>query len=317
MEILKKWKIHDSLYNKLSSVYDQFKLPSMGEFYIMNITKFNSKLNQDLKIKLEQELITKGFIFFLGSSILSLIYYNEIKNIESLFSLSILYVIGDSYVDDSKDKNTKRLNILNALKNNSRTNKSRTNKSINTDPCDNKIKIMLEIYNDIISKFDIKEILDKLIFDEIKHSINQNKDQNFKELYEIAVNKGHNTLELISKLLNIDIDDNIKNIGAVLQLIDDMIDFEEDMKNNITTQVTILISNNILLDEYVISIINIIESIDVKFNVSKIFCYQIIIYFVNKYPHFFNYKIQKKTNYLNYSLFDIVEDFFGLKNLYI
>lgn len=251
----------------------------------------------------EADCLASGIVFFYGCLFYIMHFKGWGNHIEDIFLYNLLYILVDHYIDDIRiDIQLKStaisqmfILIMDPL-------------SYKTMPLiDPILKTIAIVYNRLITRCpQSKDSIITLFKSEIE-GLNIQKTDSLErgKYYDIALRKGGHTMEVLQHIVG-DNDPTIKeasfHLGTIMQLIDDLIDSQQDKKNDINTIATYDFENKGLLDELWIDIIKRIDSIDSRFTIFKILYTIFVVYIPDRLPDRFSQKLKDSTHPIN--LFD-------------
>ncbi len=262
-EKIHKWipsKLDEKTNDKIISAFYTFLL---GINFSPLVNNFNDRI-KEINYDFVDGAKESGALCFFGSIIMSLLQLGYINNIDNLFTFSSCYILIDHYIDDDtiemKDKiNTiKQLNSFIKLKT-----------SVSNNPI---IQAISDKYIEMITLLPKSEPYLKDLFDiEIKTMLLQTKDNLTRDEYlEICESKGGITCLAIQSLLELKITDDEYNLGACIQLVDDILDIDDDIKTRINTIATYDYKKYNNIDNLIVYTINRIDNMSSKYNMFKI-----------------------------------------------
>ena len=192
-----------------------------------------------------------GSICFFGGVFTSLLNYGYIENIEGLFTFALCYMLIDHFLDDkniSDEEKNKCMKEIYAFIHDD------TSKIDNNHKSDNKlINAAAERYFDLLKTApQCREYIIKLFKSELKGVEIQKRKDLPREIYlQIAEEKGGLTAAVIASIIGLTDENESMKLGALIQLVDDVLDIGDDNTLNIYTLARFDIDNK-KLDNYVI-----------------------------------------------------------------
>lgn len=245
--------ILDFIYDKLTDIDYQ---PAIDQF-VRRIDLIDYKFTNDAKVS--------GAICFFGSIMMSLVQLGYINNIDELFTLSSCYILMDHYLDDNTIPMIDKVKTI-----------SQTYKFIDNPTGDNEIEseiiqAVATRYVDMVNKVpSAVDHLKGLFKSEVKSMYLEYQDNLDRETYlESAEMKGGMTCNAIQALLNLEVTNDEFQLGALIQLVDNQLDIEDDMELGIHTIATYDFKNDGNLDKLFIYTVNKIDEMSNKYNIFK------------------------------------------------
>lgn len=282
-----------------------FNNNSLGNLFLNKYTDilFDYKnvlnINKDLDIEKDGDFLSSGFVFFYASLIFIMHYNDYQSKIRAIFLYDMLYICIDNFIDNVNDKLLKKIFITNCRN-------ILNEKYIKTD--NEMINTIQDTYKELISicpniKLDLIEIFNA----EINGVDIQNNDKlNEKDYYNIGCLKGGLTVKILHKIIdntiNLELEQASYEIGIIMQFIDDMIDVNDDIKNNINTIATYQYIKYGNIDKLYIETANRIININKKYTIF-IMLYCIFLFYI-LYINPNNFSDNIKTKFNKYNLFE-------------
>lgn len=208
--------------------------------------------------------LVSGFVCFIGSVLMSLLQQGSVDKLDDLFTFSSCYMLMDHYLDDKDiDKKEKSKLIADIASLMVLKDESKISSPI--------IKLVAKKYLSMIKNNpQAKKQFNHLFKAEVKCFKLQSKDNlSEKEYMRIAEWKGGATCTTIQSLLELPITNHELLLGAVIQLVDDMIDLDEDLESGIHTIATFHIKEYESLEPLFIQTIRRIGEMSCKYNFFK------------------------------------------------
>lgn len=217
----------------------------------------------------EEDCIASGAVFFYGCLCYIMHFNNSGSHIEDILYYNILYILVDHYIDDIKVSSIVKHHAIDQMF--MLLHDPMCYKKLNlSDPS---FELIAITYHKLISRCPAaKRSIIKLFQSEIDGLSIQNKSNHTRNVYyDIALRKGGETMEVLRSIVdNDDLSQATYHLGTIVQLLDDMLDVNSDMKNNINTIATYDLINKGNLDELWTDTIYRINDIDPKFIIFKI-----------------------------------------------
>ena len=246
---------------------------SLGIDFSPVICQFNNRI-KEINYNFLPGSTSSGAICFFGSIIMSLLQVGRINNIEELFTFSSCYILTDHYLDDDTISMNDKIDTIKKITkfigdNKPQTVKPQTVKSQTIDSpiiqavADKYIKMITNIPNS-------NHYLKELFRAEVKtmHLQTQNNLSRDEYLY-ICEWKGGLTCNAIQSLIGLEITDTEYILGACIQLVDDMLDINDDIKLKINSIATYDYRKDGKLDKLLIYTVNRIDNMNRKYNFFK------------------------------------------------
>lgn len=245
----------------------------------------------------EVDCLASGMIFFYGCLFYIMHFPKWGSYINAIFYYNLLYILVDHYIDDVKvefRKKSKAIEQMYILIN---------NPNACLDFVDPILKIIAGIYNKLLLQCpNIKGSIKRLFDSQIKGvKIQKDSDYTREVYYDIAMDKGGHTMQVIQDMLGGDekILESSYHIGTIMQLIDDIADVCSDQEKGINTIATHEITTKGYLDDLWYDIMNRIDLIDDRFIVYKILYTVFAIYLPDRHRTLFREKLWSETTKVN------------------
>jgi len=249
--------------------------------------------------------ITSGATCFFGSLIMSICQLGYIKNIDELFTFAACYILTDHYIDDNtvpmKEK-IKTINQIDTFINNITPNASDLSNENNIGIESEIIKVVAKNYISMINKIPSSEKHLKEMFQvEVKTMFFQtNPNLNRQDYLYISEWKGGLFCIAIQSLLELEITQAEYEIGAVIQLVDEVHDIDDDIQLGINTIATYDYKTYGNLDKLLDYIINKIDNLNSKYNLFKPLLYSALILAVKNHEAKYTQPTINLINNFNY-----------------
>lgn len=263
------------------------------------IKAFRNRLN-DINYNFSKSEQVSGAVCFFGGIFTSVSYYGNVKNIEELFTFALCYMLVDHYLDNSnicfkekKDSITQFLNFLDGNKQNSEN-------------------IILEAgkdrYVSMIEKIPhVENSIKELFHSEIESfKIECGGDFKREDYFKCACDKGGKTALTIAKIIEMENRNDLYEayeLGAAIQFVDDLIDLEDDKKENIHTWAIYELEKGSYLD-YIYICCKIVSNIDKKYNFFKIILFHGLVLGMNDLKIIGDFQIE------NYNIFEGITKYY-------
>jgi len=235
-------------------------------------------------LKLSQYSITSCISMYAVICIVSMIYYHKIKNFNSIYYASILYIDSDYTVDLSPEPQEYIDHINSIIQDDIKWYESHGE----IPECDEKTDKNIRWYRLMIK--DRPQAIYKVfdLFDsEIRSSVIQmKKNISREELMKITLEKSKDTAHFMCAILDIDDDDfrdTLSFIGYICQLVDDFYDMDEDKKAGIKTLFTYDMEKYGNVDQLFEEIIKCLYSLDNKYNLIRLCMLHFTLYIPTKF----------------------------------
>ena len=265
-----------------------------------------------LDYKFTTSAITSGAMCFFGSLLMSFCQLGYVRNIEELFTFASCYILTDHYLDDNTIDIEDKINTIQQIdkfignvsgnvsggisNQNNVSNHEITSPLINA-VSDNYIKMVTNIPSS-------EQHLKKVFHAEVKTMYFQNHNNLDRDTYlHICEWKGGLFCNAIQAILELEVTKDEYDLGACIQLVDDMLDIDDDMSLDINTIVTHEYKENGNLDKLLIYGVEKINKINSKYNMFKIIL-------------LLGFTLAVHTNREKYSseIIDIMDNFIYFKN---
>ena len=241
-KVLEKWLFPKNTPNvTLDTLYLQLK----NNDFTPVIKAFTDRL-ETIPYSFSKSEQVSGSICFFGGVFTSLLNYGYIENIEGLFTFALCYMLIDHFLDDNtinpeeKDKCMKEIYLFMS------TGEKCDNKLINA-AADRYLKLVKEVP-------ECQEYIMKLFKSELEGAKVQSSNKSDREIYlRIAEEKGGLTAAVIGSIIGLNSEkekEEAYDLGQILQLIDDQLDYKDDCTLNIYTLARYDMDHE-NLDEYV------------------------------------------------------------------
>lgn len=226
-EICERW-----LFKKENNLFDlEAVYKGLVEIDFNPVIKaFTDRLDQ-IECKFSKSEQVSGSICFFGGVVTSLLHYGYIEEIEGLFTFALCYMLIDHYLDDNtisyEEKKVSMQDIYLFIY---------TGKRNSENPL---INAAADRYVDLIERVPkSKEMIKKLFESELNGVKIQGKENLSREVYlKIAEEKGGLTAATIGSIIGLKEKEENESmrLGAMIQMVDDLIDIQDDEDLNIMT----------------------------------------------------------------------------------
>lgn len=267
--------VHEDIYFKirkwLPSKTESHVNSLLLEIYCFSLNiDFSSALNQfrhrikEIKYNFVEGGTSSGAICFFGAIIMSLLQTGCIKNMDELFTFSSCYILTDHYLDDDTISLAAKKEAIRQI-----------SSFINLDPgkdIDHEIiRTVSERYQRMVSKIPGSvDHLKKLFQAEVESMYLQSQADLTRDQYlSICERKGGLTCVAIQSLLELEISPAEDVLGQNIQLTDDLLDIEDDIKAGIHTIATHDLRTEGNLDKLLIYTIDKIDEMSSRYNFFK------------------------------------------------
>jgi hypothetical protein len=272
----------DSLYEKINrwmpSKSDRHKYPDLilnfyslfiGLDFSPFIEHFGSKI-KNIRYNFVEGAITSGAVCFFGSLGMSLAQLGYINNIDELFTFASCYILTDHYLDDkeiSLQDKVKTIQQINDFIDTVKPGDSLSNVRIDSEI----IRLVADKYVYMITKIPGSEYhLKESFHSEVKTMYLQRQSNLDRNTYvEISEWKGGLFCHAIQSILCLPVTTAEYDLGACIQLLDDMIDIDDDIDLDINTIATHDYRTYGNLDKILKYLVDRIEKLDCKYNIFK------------------------------------------------
>jgi len=271
LSIIRKWIPNFTLKERCTIMQCllQFSVVKFTSTFTQYINKFNRPEYWDPNILM-------GGLCCFYAGFLILLLSHEIKDInqslDSLFAFTSLYMLIDHYLDNetiNHDEKKLLISIIYQIF----ENPDKINLYIQSSPNPHGIivAILKNIQTILNGQTNSIYYLKKLFDLEVHSTYIQRNPNNSRETYlKLSEEKGGATVQAIEAILNLPVSKEGYELGACIQLVDDIYDTHLDLKQNITTIATYDYQKNGNLDSLLLEVIQRIDGLSGKFNLFKI-----------------------------------------------
>lgn len=272
---IKKWIPTKSDTTSFNNFLLKLYTLCLGIDFSPGIKQFTQRISK-IKYDFTSAAYSSGAVCFYFSMIMSLLQLGYINNIDQLFTFSSCYILIDHFLDDEtipmeiKIKNIKQINEFIGSVTSDTTNFN-TNSNNITKIDSPIIQAVGDKYIEMVTQLPgTTKHLKELFHAEVKTMYLQTHDNLDRKTYlDICEWKGGLTCTAIQSLLGLEITEAEYKLGSSIQLIDDMLDINDDIKSKINTIATHDYKKYGNLDELLIYTIEQIDAIDNKYNFYK------------------------------------------------
>lgn len=250
------------------------------------------------------EAPASALVFFIWSFTFAVHFPNWVNHLEALFNYNLLYLYVDHYIDDTEmtpeQKKTSISQMFILLQN--------PRARFTLPLVDPTLSTIAELYEGLATKYPQSVEAMKAIFKTQIEGLKYQNDPNSSksDLEDICVRKGSRTAEVIATFVGLTPTDawyrDAQTIGAIMQLVDDCIDVEADLKNNVSTIATWIFREHGSLDSLLITIAAHISEIGNHFWMFKISYTLFLCYIPDRWARYFSPEI--RSLFHRYNLFD-------------
>ena len=261
--------------NILLDKLERYRCDRAVDLFIYKLLPHADAFN--LSDKSSGELLSSGLICFCGALLFSMCKFTEIRKLDSIFDLTLLYMLVDHYLDNIQiDSQSKKATISKMLLLLENPELSGTEDKFLTE--------IVETYNRLRENCPTSHSwLKKVFLAEVEGvKIQSNATLDRATYLKIAEKKGGLTSVAIQSLYSNEIADHDYDLGACIQLIDDMLDVHVDIKNDINTIATHDLQTIGSLDELLYYTIDKVYNLPSVFNAYKPIMMGVILYLVSK-----------------------------------
>lgn len=305
----------DSLYKKINkwipSKSDDAKSRStMVQFYVailgVDLSSFFEEFSERIsRIEYDfvESAITSGAMCFFGSLVMSLTQLGYINNIEELFTFAACYILTDHYLDDNTvvmENKVNTIHQINKFIDMVKNHQNHHNKIRIDSPI---IKVVAKNYISMVTKIPSSERYLREVFQaEVKTMYLQTHDNLDRDTYlEISEWKGGLFCNAIQAILELEVTQAEYDLGACIQLVDDILDIEDDMSLGISTIVTHDYKVYGNLDRLLMYTVDRIDNLDRKYNLFKvILCWGLTLSIHNNREKYSKSMIDMMDNFIYY-----------------
>lgn len=307
-KIITKWSlpiIEEDKQTVLNYIHEYKSVSPITKHYLVMLKPYFDILGISRNNTLEEDCLACGIAFFTYCLIFIMHFKNWRNHVRDIFLYNLLYLLVDHYIDNInidqniKNQSIKQMFIL-------IENPEQYKKMLLIDPI---LKTISKIYLELITRCPgTKSVMIKIFRAEIEGlKIQNNPNLDRKSYYDICLNKGGYTVQVLNKIIECDSLEMFNasyNMGAIMQLIDDCVDIELDRKNKINTIATHEVNNLGNIDNLWIDIVNRIENIHSDFPIIKIIYITLAVYIVDRIPKYLSEDVKQITQPLNLFNFD-------------
>lgn len=267
------------------------------DYYISFLTKYLDILGVNTGQTMSNELLSSGFFFFCGGILLKICEVGKITLIEDIFDFMILYMLVDHYLDNKDINDTlknRNLHYMHLLIENPHL----IDSIHHQNDCAPFIINLVKIYNNLSQKYPHSlSSLKKIFYAEVEGiKIQKNPHLPRNKYLDICEKKGGLTTQAVQSIIGVSPDQYGYDVGACVQLVDDILDVNGDIENGIHTIATHELKTNKSLDQLIYYTVNKIYHLSNKYNILKPPMMMILIYVVrmkNNYTNTLREKFQK------------------------
>lgn len=284
---------NNSLYFKCLSLYYRFSNTDFSPIF----NSFSNRLYR-LKYPFISSAITSGAMCFFGCITMSMCQLGYINNVDELFTFTACYILTDHYIDDITISDIKKQETINEIRNFINTPSNINIKS----PL---IKSISEHYINLINKLpNTTEYLKNIYKAEIEtHKLQSNQGLNRETYLHLSEWKGGLFTNTIQSILELEITSAEYDLGACIQLVDDLLDVNDDISLNINTIVTYDYKTCDNLDGIFNYILDKIDNLDQKYNIFKLILTWGCVFAIHdnkeKYSNCIVELVEKEFNYFD------------------
>lgn len=267
-KILDDWILYDP-YTLLKNIKDKSGVKKFIHSFMTNIRKLHQKQ------LINKTVLVTGFNCYIGSILLSYAQQNINPNEEMLIYFSCFYMIIDHFIDDPNIHPSHKKKYINLLQKNLYNPKDYKRQDF--------VGFITQCYIKILKyKPEAKHYLIIAFLAEIYSHIEQSNGYNnlysyYTHTLFLSEFKGGTTVQAIQSLLDLPVTENEYKLGACIQLVDDIIDVEDDLKSNILTPAYIQYSHLKNLDSIIIYTLKKIVNLPDKYNIFKAILINILV----------------------------------------
>ena len=301
MSVLEKWlppitKEDKEFFYQILTDTTQTPGAFMLKEYVKRIIPYMTSI---LRSK-EYDCLASGAVFFFGCLVYIMHFPKWGDYIDDILLYNLLYLLVDHYIDDNemsdeiKQKSIKQMWIL------------IQNPLSEVELVDPLLGQIASIYHKLITRRpNTKNAIIKVFEVEIEGLKIQNNPNSTREEYlDIARRKGAYSVQVLHHMLGDTSKENYEQAylwGAVLQLVDDSIDINDDLRNKINTIGTHEIKTKGNADDLWIEIVTLIDSAK-DFKIFKVIFSIFSAYLPGRYPE--NYTGKLKDLVKNFNMFE-------------
>lgn len=246
------------------------------------------------------DLLASGFLFFYGCCFyLFCLVSDIIPYIESVVDYTLLYMLVDNYLDSQVLTETAISEMKQVLTDDE------------FEPTEKYVREIREVYLRLCAKHSqVKARLIDLFSIEVAGLAVQNNSQcSYDQYLKMGLSKGAATFPVVAAFLSeaeirgiqcsTRIQDLTRDLGAIMQLLDDMLDIEQDQNNQCHTVMTNWITNHDNLDELWWHMLSMIEQLSPPFAIWGWIYSLILVYLPMRNPQYFSEQLRQLANKYN------------------
>jgi len=264
----------------LSKIYSMF----LGVNLKPLTEQFSSRI-QTVKYDFAESALTSGAVCLFGSIGMSLVQLGYVNNIDELFTFASCYMLTDHYLDDNTVSLEQKVKTIHQI--NSFINKVTplSGESVDTNIIDEPIiKSVADRYIDMVHKIPGSEHHLKESFrSEVKTMyLQRQKDLDRDTYLHLSEWKGGLFCNAIQSIINLPVTDRDYELGAAIQLVDEMLDIDDDIELGINTIATYDYSHDGNLDRLLGYTVDKIYNLDKVYTLFKPVLYLALIFAVHE-----------------------------------
>lgn len=273
------------------------------KYYVSLMGKFLVRYNLPDEKTSPPDMLASGMVFFYGCMMFLMHNENWHHHIDALVQYSLLYMMVDNYIDSTSFSPIVLHQMQQIL----------NREEMTTD--DPLLVSIREVYYKLTDSYpESTHFLKKLFFSEIAGlKIQKNSSLSEEEYFKIACEKGGNTFLVLYSFLHpefgtkehnkdfysiilakkngddvLSIGESAYFLGALMQLIDDSLDVEQDRDNGVFTVATFHYEKNGSIDQLWKSITDLVLKIDSPFMSFKLAYSLLMVYIPGRVPNFYS-----------------------------
>lgn len=252
-DAIDRWLADRDMMAVICEGFRQFRVENPLLLFAEKIVRYGTS-----EVMTESSLTTGAACFYCGLALRLLHDHRDLttlpKQLDALFSFTMLYMLADHYLDDSQVKQSSKDELVKQIEIAMTTNESSDHP-------------LVVHYRKIIELIpEAKEPLQLAIRSELQSCKVQKIEGLTREQYrEMAYDKGGTSVQILQAIMGIYPDDAGYQLGACIQIVDDIIDVDDDAAERIHTMMT----ESEFLDEAFVETVHQIDGLPNEYNIFK------------------------------------------------
>lgn len=261
-EILKKWMVSKS--SLVNNDYIKRLNRKIREIDFGPAVRSFLDRVASIQYTFSDDALTSGGACFFGAVTVSLLQLGSIRNMDELFTFASCYMLLDHFLDDDTVGLIEKHDLISTIEN-------LIDGSLPDETqhpiIDAVISRYLRLVNNIPSCIPHLEKLFQAVIETMKSQYSP--DLTREQYMKSAEWKGGLTVCAIQSILMLPVTEDEYELGAIIQLVDDMIDLDVDIAAGINTIVTYDLNNAGILDDLFKTVLVRIDELSNKYNFFK------------------------------------------------